>query len=235
MTDIKQDLTTPIQSRSTMSTVDPISTLASQESSPQHGLPNDPITKEGEGSGEKPPVSEEESDYPIKCPDFIPVEEVEAHRVAFKEAGIDSKVAQKVIDRLVAHGEMNEKRYSETLGQSLERDKKILQDELGAEYEGRERDIARYFYQEGISDNDVQSLVSVWGFKKTFNLFDRYAQMNKESSTGDTFVRSEGSQEADKDFDKVFNTPDFGSRVLSGDTDATKKILQWAQSQAQQV
>ncbi|KAE9520207.1 hypothetical protein FXW30_05315 [Candidatus Liberibacter asiaticus] len=194
------------------------------QSDPQGRNPSSSSSSTEEAGEPKPPIE----DYTLSCPDYVSEAEVTAHIEAFKEAGVDARVAQKVVDKLVDHG----RKIGEQFGASLEEERKLLQTKLGSDYETREKDIARYFRKEKIPDNDVQSLISAWGFEKTFNFFDRYAQQNKESSTGDTFVRSEGSQEADRDFDKVFDTPDFGSRVLSGDMEATKTLRQWAEKQA---
>ncbi|WP_047264107.1 hypothetical protein [Candidatus Liberibacter africanus] len=183
-----------------------------------------PSAEEAEES--KPPSE----DYTLNCPDFVSEEEVKAHCEAFKEAGIDSKTAQKVIDRLVAHGEMNKTQSLERLQKALEEDTSVLKSELGAEYSERKRAIYRYFKDMNIEDADVQSLVSTWGFKKTFKFFDVYAQMNKESSVGDTFTRQEGSRGGSlsskaRDF---MSEDGFLKKLLDGDLDAQKRMMDYA-------
>lgn len=88
--------------------------------------------------------AQSEQDYQIKCPEFIPSEEVEAHKKAFIAAGVDVDKAQQVVDQLVRFGEENEKRQVEKLARSLEEDKRHLQKELGSDYEAREKDISLY-------------------------------------------------------------------------------------------
>ncbi|MFV0256816.1 MAG: hypothetical protein EPS19_05310 [Candidatus Liberibacter solanacearum] len=233
MTDISDNLTTPastpvedkVDSPEVDNTPSPKEATVQSSSQGDNPFSSSPSTEEAE---EPQPPSE---GYTLKCPEHIPQEEVKAHIEAFKEAGIDAKLAQKVVDRLVARGEENEKRYVEQLGQSLEEDRSILQKEFGSDYETRERDISRYFHQENIPDEDVQALVSTWGFQKTFKFFDRYAQMNKESSAGDTFARSEGGASSIAS-DDIFNTPEFIEKRRSNDPEANKKIRQWALQEA---
>ncbi|WP_210164823.1 hypothetical protein [Candidatus Liberibacter solanacearum] len=198
------------------------------ESNPfkKYASTEDTSTEEAEAS--QPPSE----DYTLNCPEYIPQDEVKAHIEAFKDAGIEAKTAQKVIDRLVAHGQENEKRSIERLDKALAEDKTALMSEYGADYSRKEKDISRYFHQEKIADADVQALVSTWGFQKTFKFFDRYAQMNKESSVGDTFARSEGQHGIREDYDKLFHSPEFIEKRRAGDTFANSKIKQWAKQQA---
>ncbi|MFT4325442.1 MAG: hypothetical protein AB3P25_03530 [Candidatus Liberibacter psyllaurous] len=230
MTDVKETpVSTPIETEVESPEVDNTPYTKEQvESNPfkKYASTEDTSTEEAEASQ---PNSE---DYTLNCPEYIPQEEVKAHSEAFKEAGIDAKTAQKVIDRLVAHGQENEKRSIERLDKALAEDKTALKSEYGVDYSRREKDIARYFRQEKIADADVQSLVSTWGFQKTFKFFDRYAQMNKETSVGDTFARSEGSRGSQEDYDKLFNNPEFIEKRKAGDTSANNKIKQWANQQA---
>lgn len=230
MTDVKETLvSTPIETEVESPEVDNTpSTKERVESNPfkEDASTEDTSTEEAETP--QPPSE----DYTLKCPEHIPKEEVKAHIEAFKEAGIEAKTAQKVIDRLVAHGQENEKRSIERLDKALAEEKTALKSEYGADYSRREKDISRYFHQEKIADADVQALVSTWGFKNTFKFFDRYAQMNKESSVGDTFARSEGQHGTREDYDKLFHSPEFIEKRRAGDTSANSKIKQWAKQQA---
>ncbi|KQC48732.1 hypothetical protein AP064_05070 [Candidatus Liberibacter solanacearum] len=230
MTDVKETpVSTPIETKGEHPETPPLpKEEAVQQSTSQSSNPfsSSSSTEEAEAS------QLNSEDYTLNCPEYIPQEEVKAHSEAFKEAGIDAKTAQKVIDRLVAHGQENEKRSIERLDKALAEDKTALKSEYGVDYSRREKDIARYFRQEKIADADVQALVSTWGFQKTFKFFDRYAQMNKETSVGDTFARSEGSRGSQEDYDKLFNNPEFIEKRKAGDTSANNKIKQWANQQA---
>ncbi|WP_144079408.1 hypothetical protein [Candidatus Liberibacter americanus] len=178
---------------------------------------------------QQPQVKDE---YSIKCPEYVSAEEVNAHTQAFKEAGVDAQTAQKVVDKLISSGEILEKQRAETLNKSLEADKDSLIKELGAEYGTRESAISRYFNQENIPDDDVKALISTWGFKKTFKFFDRYAQLNKESSAGDTFNKTETAGSS-QDFSKKMEGFEFYKNLKSGDPKASELIKQWALEQAQ--
>lgn len=185
-----------------------------------------PDTKEAD-------VSEEE--YIIKCPDYIPAEEVEAHTQVFKGVGIDAQTAQKVVDQLVSRGEQQERLRAEALSKSLEADKQALISELGDDYVSRERDISHYFSRENISNEDVQTLIASWGYSKTFKFFDRYAQQNKETSAGDTFTKPQEmtTNSSSDDLKKTIDSPEFYKRLQEGDVEAHALVKQWAKQQAQ--
>ncbi|ONI59079.1 hypothetical protein AYJ09_01455 [Candidatus Liberibacter solanacearum] len=236
MTDVSPDLTTPTPTPSETTQGD-----NNMEVTVAHGQQESSTESEVSQTSNNPFVSTEEvskgeeestdTDYSINCPEYVSQEEVKAHIEAFKEAGIDSKTAQKVVDRLVAHGETNKNRSIERLDKALSEDKTALKSEYGADYPGRERAIKRYLQDTNIADDDVSSLVSLWGFQKTFKFFDRYAQMNKESSAGDTFAKSESGTSSIAS-DDIFSTPEFTEKRRAGDAEANKKIRQWALQQA---
>ncbi|MBY7649985.1 MAG: hypothetical protein C4617_05855 [Candidatus Liberibacter europaeus] len=185
-------------------------------------------TKEKSPSEEKPT-----EEYQIKCPEFIPADEVEAHVDAFKQAGVDPKTAQKVVDRLVAHGRENEQKYAMQLKQSLDADKGRLQKELGKEYDIREQSIARYFEQENIPDDAIKTFISTLGFEKTFRLFDHLAQGKRQKSVGDTIVKTEGGNEVmSSDISDYVKDPESFKKLVGGDPKLNQILHQTALQKA---
>ncbi|MEG8099538.1 hypothetical protein [Candidatus Liberibacter brunswickensis] len=175
-------------------------------------------------------VKEQIQEYKIKFPDTIPSEIADIHINTFKTAGVEPDKAQKVIDALAQHDEQAHNQRIDDLHKSLKADERVLKQELGSNFEPRLRNIARFFHKENIPDSDVQTLVSEWGFQKTFKFFDRFVQMSKEPSLGDTVARGEGSGSAVKD--DVFDDQGFKEQWRAGDPKAGAKIRSWAEQNA---
>ncbi|AGH17449.1 hypothetical protein WSI_05460 [Candidatus Liberibacter asiaticus str. gxpsy] len=172
-------------------------------------------------------------DYTIDFPKGVSEADKKQALESFVKNGLSKADAQVLTDSLAKSFQEHIKSQEEKHNRIFDEDILKLKREYGLEgFSQLNKKVKGFVKEVGLSGETFDNFIAVAGAYNAFKLLEKLSRSTRDSSYSPPPPSQRGSQEADRDFDKVFDTPDFGSRVLSGDMEATKTLRQWAEKQA---